>query len=172
MKTPSIRIAAVAVVLGLAAAACGDDDNVRSDVAEAADKVEEAAKSGDEKDIAEAEEAVQKADSAITDRLNTIRSDFDEAEAKFGDNATSAYSAYRNDLAEVETSAAAAVAALEAGDEAATEKAWNETVDKAKALMDSTAKADQQLDDEAQQAVDKLWSDLESLVKDIEAGLR
>ncbi len=159
--------AMLAALVGLGVAGCGSDDSVTDEVSQAANQVEQAAESGNAQDIDNAEEAVEKADEAINDRLRTIISDFDGAEAKVADDAKDAYVEYRTQLADVETSVVAAIAA--APDKQ--NDAWNDAASKVKDLETKTAYADTKLDGELRDAVTKLGKDLSELVQEIEKGL-
>lgn len=161
------RAAAISLLIGFGAAACGSDDSVTDDVSQAADKVEEAEKTGDEKDVAAAEAALEKADDTINDRLKQIVADFDGAEAKIADDAKDAYVDYRTQLADLETSVVAAITAT--ADKQS--DAWQSAADKAKDLEAKTADADTKLDGELRTAVTKLRTDLTDLVTEIEKGL-
>ncbi|MEL6891728.1 MAG: hypothetical protein AAFP84_09040 [Actinomycetota bacterium] len=159
--------AMVAALIGLGVAGCGSDDSVTDEVSQAANQVEQAAESGNAQDIDNAEEAVEKADDAINERLKKITAGFDGAEAKIADDAKDAYVGYRKQLADVETSVVAAIAATpdEQND------AWNDAASKAKDLETRIADADTKLDGELRDAVTKLGKDLSELVQEIEKGL-
>ncbi len=158
---------AMSVFIGLGVAACGSDDSVTDEVSQAAEKVEDAVQSGSAQDITEAQAAVEQADDAINARLKKILAEFDEAEAKIADDAKDAYVDYRQQLAGVETSVVAAMAA-NPDDE---RDAWNDAASKAKDLETKTAEADSKLDGELRDAVTKLGTDLSELVQEIEKGL-
>lgn len=172
MSTPSISknlagAAMVAAVIGLGVSACGSDDSVADDVSQAVDQTEEAAQSGSVQDIENAQAAVEKADEAITDRLNTIMADFEGAEDEIADDAKDAYADFRKQLADVETSVVAAIAANPDQRDAA----WDDAASKAKDLQTQTSDADSKLDGELRDAVVKLGNDLGDLIKEIEQGL-
>ncbi len=161
------RAAAISVLIGLGVAACGSDDSVTDEVSQAADQVEQATQSGNAQDIESAEAAVEKADDAINERLKKIVADFDGAEEKIADDAKDAYVDYRTQLADVETSVVAAIAAAPDHQD----DAWNDAASQAKDLETKTADAATKLDGELHDAVTKLGEGLTELVQEIEKGL-
>ncbi len=159
------RLLAGVAGLALFAAACGD--GVQDSVADASEKVEEAAKDPSNANVEEAEKAVAEADKKISDRYKQIIENFNEKadalEAQAGDD----YTELNNSLSELDGKVVAAAGLV--GDQRT--DAWNDVKEQVQDISTTASNMESDLDGDAKDAVTTLVSDLTKLGKEIEAGL-
>lgn len=160
------KLAAGVAGLALLVAACGDD-GVQDSVAEASEKVDEAAKDPSNSNVEEAEKAVVEADKKIGDRYQAIVASFnskaDALEAQAGDD----YAKLNTSLSDLDGKVVTAAGLI--GDQRT--DAWNDVNDQVKDISSTASDMEASLDGDAKDAVTTLVADLTDLGKEIEAGL-
>ncbi len=160
------KLAAGVAGLALLVAACGDD-GVQESVADASEKVDEAAKDPSNQNVDEAEKAVAEADKKIGDRYQAIVASFnskaDALEAQAGDD----YTKLNNSLSDLDGKVVTAAGLI--GDQRT--DAWNDVNDQLKDISSTASDMEANLDGDAKDAVTTLVADLTDLGTQIEAGL-